>query len=117
MIEDILENGDYQKGVHDKIVKRVERRLRETGLYDNIIHNSEYSCLMGDGEIDLAAEAEDRVFLFEMKSNDHYKSRKKGLQQLKRSEDLIHEYRPTASVYKFFVYGTGKGHYDLRRVD
>ncbi len=116
MLENKLQDGNYQKGKHDKIVKKIERRLEKTGLYNNIIHNTEYTSDFGDGEIDLVAESNDRVFLFEIKCNDHFKSRDKAQEQLLRAECMLSDYKSSLNIYKFYVCGSGNNDYNIRRV-
>lgn len=116
-LEQDLTEVDYKKGFHDRIVQSVAHRLEETGLYNIVLHNSEYSCNHGDGEIDLYARAGDRVFLFEMKSTYRTKNRIKAEKQLSRAERMVKSVDSSVRPYKFFVYGAGKIHYDLRRIE
>ena len=100
-------NGEYHKGTHDKIVKKVVQRLEESGLYDIIKHNVNYDLVKSKkfGEADVLAQAGDRAFAFEIKSS--YKGYKKAEHQLQKDERLLlRECGQHAKVYKFHVYGS-----------
>lgn len=83
---------------HDSLIDRVEKELKERG-YVNTKRNLEYS-IKQCGEIDLYAIKDRYVLLFEMKTTDNYKSRKKAIEQLNRAtNNCFNDYR----VFKFYV--------------
>lgn len=83
---------------HDSLIDVVEDELRNRG-YQSVYRNTEYSN-MSCGEIDLFATRGDYVLVFEMKSNNNYKSRKKAFEQLDRAETNCF---PFHRVFKFYV--------------
>lgn len=86
------------EGKHDSLIDVVESELRSRG-YTDIFRNTNYS-YKDCGEIDLYAVKNNYVLLFEMKSNDTYKARKKAISQLSRAtNNCFNNYR----VFKFYV--------------
>jgi Holliday junction resolvase-like predicted endonuclease len=83
---------------HDSLIDYVEAELGKRGI-TNTFRNIEYSrnCC---GEIDLYAVKGDYVLLFEMKTNNSYKSRNKALKQLSRARLNCF---PDKRVFSFYV--------------
>lgn len=83
---------------HDALVEIIEQELWSRGIKETYKFE-EYNkgvC----GEIDLYARKDNYVLLFEMKSNDTYKARKKAIQQLDRAEKYCFKNK---RVFKFYV--------------
>lgn len=106
-LEQFIE-GAFHKGKHDNIVYNLQTRLNNSGLYDTIIHCAEYSDKSKNlfGEADLIAIAGDRMLLFEVKSSNTYKNKKKAIFQLNRTETyVIDKFKKNYNFYKFYVSG------------
>jgi len=116
---DDLTEDNYHKGVHDRIVKHVVDRLKNSELYDIIKHNSPYynKYRKEYGEADVLAKSNNRYFAFEIKST--FKKYQKAYAQLDRDEHLIKDcFERECKVYKFHVYSHGKGkRITIHRVD
>jgi len=92
---------------HDKLIVNLENRLLNSIIpYDAILHKAEYLL----GEIDLLASYINKnnvayALVFEMKSHDSKKNRKKAYEQLQRSSNyLIRNYD---KVIPFYVSNRG----------
>lgn len=121
-LEDFVETA-YHKGKHDNIVKNLLKRLTNSGLYDHTLHCAEYRNKPKTvyGEADLIATAGDRMFLFEIKSSDSRKNKKKAIYQLNRTATyVIDKFKKNYRFYKFYVSGSPKDNkgneYDIQRV-
>jgi Holliday junction resolvase-like predicted endonuclease len=89
------QNGERR---HDSLIDFVEAELKSRGfrdVYRNVNYNKN-KC----GEIDLYALRDGYVLLFEMKSTNCYKSRKKALDQLNRAR--LNCFRGSR-VFSFYV--------------
>lgn len=108
-LEDFIED-DYHKGIHDKIVKDLVKRLEASGLYEVIKHNIPYFNKYRNeyGEADIIARAGKKYVIVEVKSTfSHYR---KAYTQLEKDERLIKDYfTRECKIYKFHAFSKGKG--------
>lgn len=81
--------------LHDSLIDRVEAELLRRG-YDDIHREYEYD----KGEVDLFAIRDNYVLLFEMKSVDNSKARRKAYEQLNRADRYLFRNK---RVFKFYV--------------
>lgn len=105
---------------HDTLVDKIHERL-VTGKYDNILKQMDYGVHQSGngpiGEIDNAAirRGKNRTYLllFEIKSYNKKKLRKKAYEQLFKEESYIYNnVEDNIKVYKFYVYGKRFDGYD-----
>ncbi len=93
---------------HDKIISNLEHRLRKSGKYDLIKNKTEYKVHGKYGECDLMAIRGDYALLFEIKTYDRHKGRKKAYQQLdKDSEWVTERYKGITRIFKFYSHTKG----------
>ena len=100
---------DKAMGVHNKLVLKLEDRLKRSRInYQNIEHNVNYEL----GEIDLFAIHNGYMLLFEMKSHYAPKQHSKAKKQLAREEKYFKRY--ANRIFKFEVNYTNHSNTDYR---
>ena len=84
-----------KKNVHQQRIEDLVQRLTDSPIpYDTIGANIEYA----HGEMDVVATYNDNRLIFEIKTTDKYKTRRKAYNQLRRAEDY---FKSDYNVYKF----------------
>jgi len=83
-LEDMIMKEDKHMQKHNSLCRLLKQELIERGYYteDQISLNEPYD----RGEVDVWVRTPNREIYFEVKSNNHYKNRKKALEQTIRWE-------------------------------
>ena len=92
---------------HDSLVNIIELELKYRGFNPTQINKfKEYHSRIQDGEIDLYTSKYNNILIFEIKSNDTYKGRKKAIEQLDRAEKNYFSTFNNKNVryFKFYAY-------------
>lgn len=98
----MVEHGTWRK--HQKMLNGLEKRLLDNDFYDHVYREVEYiGSKRRDGEIDLYATHDNKVFVFEVKSGKRQKSYIKALSQLERASKYLlkNEYYDEARLFSY----------------
>ena len=94
----------HPKSKHDRIIRSLENRLKNTRRYDLIQSTTEYNIHGRHGECDLFAIRGRYALILEIKTHDSVKSRTKVYQQLKKDSKWIKSRYGIDRVFKFYAY-------------
>jgi len=121
-LEELLFEKDYIKSRHDKLVKKIDTRLKSTGLYDTVLHNAEYFYPNGNQVSDADNIAINhklrKIIYIEDKSNKNNPGLiQKGVKQILTAKRYFNTYAKQYTFYGFLCLNDKKiNRYKIYRV-
>ncbi len=100
-----------KKSKHEILLREIRDRLNDSRLEYVLSCNVIYS----RGELDLMAEHEGSLLVFEVKSRSRPRARERARRQLDRAHKYYEGFTHYKKVYFFGVYGLKEGSYEIRR--